>query len=159
MPRPTPHRFTVVAALILLLGLPGLSSAGDKPPCAKVISAVNRNIAKRKGAPAGSAAVAKEIGSDVAWVERCMRAYGRIPAARHRKTTDFEQDIVSEQIELGEVRGDEDGDDIDWDEAWTRLPRKEPRDRHPKVDPERQPLPTDKEYLRRPDLDEGYWRK
>jgi len=64
------------------------------------MSEVHRNISQRRGRPPGTAAIAEKLQTDVAWVERCMQAYGRVPANRFR-TSDVTRERLEEAIEEG----------------------------------------------------------
>ena len=75
--------------------------AQTRPTCSAVMSEVNRHVEERRGRPAGVVAVARRMGTDVAWVERCMRAYGRVPAER-LKLDDEDIDELEEAIEGGD---------------------------------------------------------
>jgi hypothetical protein len=88
-------------ACCAFLVLPSLAAAQARPPCSKVNSEVNRNVRARGGMPAGVAAVAKRLGTDQLWVERCMEVYGRVPAGGYRMN-DFERERLEEALESGD---------------------------------------------------------
>jgi hypothetical protein len=85
-------------------------------PCDQVISRVDRHADARQGHSvarfADLSAVAKELGTNVTWVERCMLAYGRrvrrpgIESAgtTERRLESFEEDEV-EEVQPEDVEG------------------------------------------------------
>jgi hypothetical protein len=46
-------------------------------PCPEVMSEVTRQTSKLRGKSADMSEVAKKLGTSAAWVEHCMRTYGR----------------------------------------------------------------------------------
>jgi hypothetical protein len=106
-----------------------------RPSCVEVMSEVHRNIRKRGGRPPGAAAVADQLHTDVVWVERCMRSYGRVPADRSR-TSGAARERLEAAIEEGEpLYRDPDAPDVQ------PKPRRERERRlHPKVEPTPDPF-------------------
>ncbi len=141
-----------VAVAALFLGAsPG--AAQQRPSCEQVNSEVNRIITHRKGGRAGIVAVAKKLKTDEAWVERCMLAYGRIPAADSR-ISDDERERLQEALETGEpVIPSDSGDQLDPQED-TLYQRPERNKRRLKDFNAIRPRPNDphsREFLSKPE--------
>jgi hypothetical protein len=83
-----PRRLRLVP-LLLLLAVPvwaeePVQGPVNRPPCRKVIDAVNHEVSVREGRPASSREVARKLGTEEPWVLRCMTAYGRVPSHPER---------------------------------------------------------------------------
>lgn len=72
----------VGVALVGMLAavVPGAARAQARPTCPQVISEVDRVVDEQRGRPAGALTVSRRLDTDLIWVLRCMRAYGRVPA-------------------------------------------------------------------------------
>ncbi len=115
--------------------VPAAAPGQVRPSCAQVMSEVHRNIHQRQGRSPGAAAVAKKLHTDAAWVERCMRSYGRIPADGFRTT-----DAVREQLEAAVEEGEPFYQEPDAPDAQPR-PRWEREKRlHPRIEPTPDPF-------------------
>ena len=99
-PRRRASALRVGAAALLWLAA-GAAYSQVRPSCEKVIAEVDRNIAVRRGAPAGAVAVSKNLDTELEWVRRCMEVYGRIPARRSRLESE-EREALQEAIETGQ---------------------------------------------------------
>ena len=79
-------------------------AAQRRLPCDQVISRVDHDADVQRGHAADMSVVAKELGTSVTWVERCMLAYGRRakrPGVESAETTErrlenFEEDEPEE---------------------------------------------------------------
>ncbi len=68
----------VLAVACLLPWMPSPSNAAHLE-CSKVISALAREKRASAGGASDLSKLAKEMGTSIAWIEHCMRTYGRRP--------------------------------------------------------------------------------
>lgn len=107
--------FALLRAIVVVVVLASVApSVGFAVECAKVISAISKG--KRPGSRGGSdiSTVAEQLDTSVAWVEHCMRVYGRRPrrpgleSAEGRENRlealeDYEPEEAMDPEEPGEV--------------------------------------------------------
>lgn len=81
---------------------PGMQ--GARVPCTQVMSKVHQHVRLTRGHAADISEIAKQLGTSVPWVERCMLAYGRraerpgqeTAEAREERLESFEEDEPEE---------------------------------------------------------------
>ena len=119
----------LLLALLVAVPVTPAAAQSERPPCNKVISAVNREIGRRGGNAASPRAVARTLGTEPGWVRRCMAAYGRQPARRHR-VSDEEREALERAFEEGrDVQLDEETVEYSWErKRELQIERKELRD-------------------------------
>ena len=64
------------SSLVALLSTTGWAAQIE---CPKVISVISRNTSGGAGRGPDISEIAKDLGTSVAWIEHCMRTYGRRP--------------------------------------------------------------------------------
>lgn len=68
-----------VAVLALWLARPAARVSAGAVSCVQVISRVNHAVGKEGGRLPDMSLIARHLGTSPAWVEHCMRVYGRRP--------------------------------------------------------------------------------
>jgi hypothetical protein len=69
--------------------------------CAEVISSVNHDLSIQHGRSADLARIARDLETNVTWVEHCMLAYGRRPKSEDEETSEAHETLL-EQMEEDE---------------------------------------------------------
>ena len=124
-------RLALLGAVLLLTGLAGLATAQvSRPPCRQVLGEVNKEVSLHEGNPASPRAVARRMGTETEWVQRCMEAYGRVPSERTR-LHDSDREAFERALEEGRpVDKTEDTTDLSYDkQEQLRVERAEMRQR------------------------------
>jgi hypothetical protein len=106
-------------------------AAQRRLPCDQVISRVDHDADVQRGHAADVSRVAKELGTSVTWVERCMLAYGRRakrPGVESAETT--EQRLENFEEDEPEEVGPE---DVEEERAPSRRKRAERQRRLPQA--------------------------
>lgn len=88
-------------------------AAQRRVPCDQVTSRVDHDTNARGGHTVDMSMVAKELGTSVVWVERCMLTYGRRPRRPSGKTAESREQLL-ESLEENEP---EEGGPEDIEEA------------------------------------------
>jgi hypothetical protein len=90
------HWLPAVLLLLVWLALSVPRSEAGRVPCDRVISKVNREVRIVRGESVDISHVAKQLGTSVAWVEHCMRMFGRRPKRPgHEAAGSLEAEIES----------------------------------------------------------------
>jgi len=79
-------------------------SQGVRVPCDQVMAQLTHQVSSSKGGTADLTIVAKQLGTNIVWVERCMQAYGRrvvrpgleSAEGREERLENFEEDEAEE---------------------------------------------------------------
>lgn len=127
-------RWLIVAAIpaVWLVVRPPNSRAG-RVECARVISAVNREVRLRRGEQADISAVAQRLGTTVTWVEQCMRTYGRRPRRPGLESAETREGLL-EKLEEEEPE-EQFPEDLAERGALQRIRPEKQRVLHPKPSP------------------------
>ena len=109
-------RQAVLFVIAVGLVAPGpLVAQSARPSCVTVIRQVNRQVTENRGQPARPRVVARMLGTDPAWVRRCMAAYGRVPAGRS-VISDEDREALEFALEEGRpIDLGEDSDELRYD--------------------------------------------
>ncbi len=90
------HWLPAVLLLAVWLALAVPSTEAGRVPCDRVISRVNREVRIIHGESVDISHVAKQLGTSIAWVEHCMRMFGRRPKRPgHEAAESLEAEIES----------------------------------------------------------------
>jgi Skp family chaperone for outer membrane proteins len=129
----------LVVVVLPLATAPPAAAQMARPPCRKVIGAVNREVAARHGRPASPYAVARELGAEPEWVQRCMQAYGRVPA-RVVPQSEEDKEVFERALEEGRpMQLDIDKAELRYQkQERQRVERKEQRERRRKLREEKE---------------------
>jgi len=92
--------------------LEGSLAAQRRAPCDEVTSQVDRDTNARGGHTVDMSVVAKELGTSVVWVERCMLAYGRQPRRPSGKSAESREQLL-ESLEENEPEEENAPEDIE----------------------------------------------
>lgn len=93
-----------------------LMAQSARPSCPTVIRQVNRQVTDNRGQPAHPRVIARVLGTDPAWVRRCMAAYGRVPGG-HSDISDEDREAMEFALEEGRpLELDEDSEDLRYDQ-------------------------------------------
>lgn len=96
--------------LLVLFLLQPLAAVASEVPCNRVLSEVNRRVTRRSDIDISD--IAKKLDTKIAWVENCLKVYGR----RYRRPgfdSDGGRDEALQETETGADDGSVDVEDPD----------------------------------------------
>ena len=137
--RPVGAWCLALVVLLFWLAIAVPRTEARRVSCDRVLSTANREVRLSKGGTADLSAIARGLGTTVAWVEHCMLAYGRRPRRPGYQTAE------SRETELERLESDEPEEEFPEDVE-------EPGARERVVHPQRprvlrvKPPPTPKEF-------------
>lgn len=94
-----PLRVLVVLLLCAALAgaVPPPAPAQGRPACSSVIRQLHRTTGRDGGGTADADVIARKLGTDSAWVERCATSYGRRVKPRARRHTEGDEGLTAKQ--------------------------------------------------------------